>query len=180
VAHSFYAVSNKLSDLKWCSICEVIGDHISENPIRHAREEYQCHDCSKTIRAGDLYYNRRTDFTILCMPCYEMRKARWLKLRDVGGRKKSLLADLRRGSWSAGQLHMKYGSSYNKWIRDLKQEGHPIWRRKNRGEVIYYLQEEEDPGTKCRLCGRLFLAGDDAETAKRKLCLDCLASQGIS
>ena len=141
--------------------------------------EYQCHDCSKPIRVGDLYYHRRTDFTILCLVCFNQRKTQWLKLRDVRGKKENLLSDLRRGSWTASQLHTKYGSSYSKWIRDLKLKGHPIWRTRIGGAVIYHIQEDEYPGIRCRKCGRFFDTTPDTITAKKHLCPDCLASLGI-
>ena len=157
----------------------MVGDEIPDNPVRHASTEYQCHDCSTVIRAGDLYYNRHTDFTILCMKCYEARNQRWRKLRDSSEKEREMLTDLRLHEREAHDLQDKYGTRYISLLRKLRMKGHAIWRTRLHGHVIYHIEETQEPGVRCQDCGRLFTAPPDTITAKRRLCPDCFASLGI-
>jgi len=161
------------------TLFETNGDKISENPFRHASVEYKCHDCSDVIRVGDLYYNRRTDFTILCIPCYEARNKRWRQLRDTSDNARSMLRDLRRAEQTSRELQERYGTRYISLLRKLTMKGHPIWKTSTHGQVTYRLEEDNHSTTRCRFCGRFFSAAPDTMAVRGKLCPDCLASEGI-
>jgi len=77
------------------------------------------------------------------MACYTPRRRRWLDNRDSSATKMELLKDLKRKAWSASELQRRYGMNYTKWIRDLKLEGHPIWRMREGGRVLYYFERSE-------------------------------------
>jgi hypothetical protein len=157
------------------------GETIGTSLVSTARQEYRCKDCLRVIQIGELYYRRDKDETIYCMECYEPRRDRWLRQHDARDRKLSLLRDLRARSWTAGELISRYGSSYSRWIRDLKMAGEPIWRTRIGGEVVYHFQADELPENerKCKGCGRLVVARPEIITARRDLCPDCFASLGI-
>ena len=115
---------------------------MSDDVIRHAKRDYVCHDCSRTIHARDLYFNRYKDFTVLCMECYSNRRERWKALRDMSGRRKQLLDDLRDRPWAAADLHEKYGSAYIKLVRSLQMSGFPVGRHRVGPSVYYFLDEK--------------------------------------
>jgi len=76
------------------------------------------------------------------MECYSNRRERWKALRDMSGRRKQLLDDLRDRPWAAGDLHEKYGSAYIKLVRGLQMSGLPV-RRHRVGPSVYYVLDEK-------------------------------------
>ncbi len=94
------------------------------------------------IHVGDVYFNRRTDFTILCMPCWEARQARWREMRDTSEREHSLLEDIRDQPRSARELQEKYGALYVRLFRKLRMKGYPVGRHRVGSSVYYFVEED--------------------------------------
>lgn len=151
-------------------------DPVSDEELAHASRDYRCHDCSRTIRRGELYFNRHTDFTVLCISCLEIRKERWAKLRDTEPIKQRILDDLRsKGPMSSQDLREKYGTSFLSWIRQLKAAGYPIMRsRAPSNHYVYYLETEAQL-RQCDDCGRTYWAAFVGEPPRlQRLCDACL------
>lgn len=140
--------------------------------LTKAAYEKECKECHKVIKKGELHHLRHFDYTIYCKDCYERKSSDYCRRMEESKKKYEALVEmLCNNSYSAKELHDKFGGNYSTMLKKLRRDGYPIARYRNSNNVVFSIEKENGD---CAICGESFTFVPMVGCIPHFLCDQCI------